>query len=83
MIFINGKSFSTSNECYTGIGMNNCVVGLYTYYRTSSGSYGSEYGGIYTASFTTSSVKITRASSGDLNSELNNSGVTYNYILLG
>ena len=82
MIFINGKSLSGDKECYTGIGMNGCVVGLYTYCRT-TGYYGSEYGGIYTISFTTSSVKITKAYSNDLKDELNNNGQTYNYILLG
>ena len=80
MIFINAYINGSNQESYTGIGMNNCVIGIDTH-ATNGGSYGSEYGGIYSASFTTSSVKMTRMST--YNCELNNSGVTYNYIILG
>ena len=78
MIFINAYINGSRQESYTGIGMNNCVIGIDTY---ADSTYGSEYGGIYSASFTISRVTMTRRST--YNCELNNSGVTYNYILLG
>lgn len=80
MIFINAYISGSGQEICTGIGMNDCVVGITTY-ATAGGADGSEYGGIYSASFTTSSVRMTRKST--YNCLLNNSGVTYNYILLG
>ena len=80
MIFISAYINGSRQEIYTGIGMNNCVVGIDTY-TSSGGTYGFEYGGIYSASFTTSRVTMTRKST--YNCMLNNSGVTYNYILLG
>ena len=80
MIFISAYINGSNQKSYTGIGMNNCVIGIYTQ-ATNGGAYGSEYGGIYSASFTTSRVTMTRKST--YNCELNNSGVTYNYILLG
>lgn len=79
IIFINAYINRARQESYTGIGMNNCVIGIDTY--ADGGNFGSEYGGIYLASFTTSRVTMTRKST--YNCRLNNSGVTYNYILLG
>ena len=80
IIFINAYINSARQEGYTGIGMNNCVIGIDTY-ASSGGTHGSEYGGIYSVSFTKSIVKMTRKST--YNCQLNNSGLTYNYILLG
>lgn len=80
IIFIGEYINQNKQECYIGIGMNNFVAGL-DIYITNSNTNDATYGGIYSASFTTSSVKMTRKST--YHCELNNSGVTYNYILLG
>ena len=85
IIFING--YETYGEYrktgYIGIGINGYVIGINVYIDSDDLRNGSGYAGIYTITFSTSSITMTRIFSGDIYGGLNNSGVTYNYILLG
>ena len=85
IIFING--YETHGEYrkngYIGIGINGYVIGINVYIDSDDLRNGSGYAGIYTITFSTSSITMTRIFSGDIYGRLNNSSVTYNYILLG
>lgn len=85
IIFIN--SYTTSGAYrkigYVGIGINGYVIGIDVYIDSDDFRNGSGYAGIYTITFSTSSITMTRIFSGDSNAELNTVNTTYNYILLG
>lgn len=85
IIFINGYETSGGyrKTGYVGIGINGYVIGINVYIDSDDLRNGSGYAGIYTITFSTSSITMTRIFSGDSYSRLNISGVTYNYILLG
>lgn len=85
IIFINGYENSGAYRkiCNIGIGINGYVAGVCAYIDSDDFSGGCGYSGIYTTTFTMSSVTMTRLLSEDLYGRLNNNGVTYDYILLG
>lgn len=85
IIFINGDEDSSrdNKNFYVGIGLDKYVAGINLFVDSDGSSNECTYGGIYNVVFTTSSVTMTRFSSADRDTILNNNGVTYDYILLG